>query len=130
MGNHLLPCPGCARHVRALDPMCPFCGAALPTSVRASQVPRIPLKRLGRSATLAFGAALSMAGCGDAGNGHDDAGRMSLQDSGGNSDEDAGKIFEDGGEDAGTNVALYGGPPPQDAGMDAGTSVALYGCPP
>jgi hypothetical protein len=143
MGNHLLPCPGCARHVRAIDPMCPFCGAALPTSLRQQMVPRVPLKRLGRSATLAFGAALAAAGCGDAG-GDVDAGRMVLEDGGGDVDagkpdagmEDAGTNASDGGSagdagmDAGTSVALYGGPTPADAGMDSGISITpLYGGP-
>src|SRR5687768_12750953 len=111
--KHLLPCPGCARHVRAIDPLCPFCGAALPMSLRAA-TPRVPTKRLGRSATLAFGAALAASACGSSMSGDDDAGRVTL-DSG--SDEgDAGKLV-DAGADSGQPVAMYGGPP-ADGGSD------------
>jgi hypothetical protein len=41
--------------VRVLDALCPFCGDALPASLRASAPRPAPLGRLGRSALLAFG---------------------------------------------------------------------------
>lgn len=138
--GHLLPCPGCSRHVRALDAICPFCGDALPASLRTQMKPRLPTKRMGRSAILAFGAALTAAGCGDPGTNDDDAGRMALD--AGSEESDAGKdggmaSETDAGFDAGQNVALYGGPavdsgmaPGDDAGMDAGPSITpLYGGP-
>jgi hypothetical protein len=52
--NHLIACSNCARHVRASEPSCPFCGAARDPA--ASQVPVLPRGRLSRAATLAFGA--------------------------------------------------------------------------
>lgn len=144
--NHLLPCSGCARHVRAADSVCPFCGSALPLSVRA---PRLPTRRLGRAATFAFGAALAATGCSEA-HGTDDGGPVS--DAGGGSwagdaavyggppiEEDAG-AQTDAGVDAGGGIApLYGGPGPieedagaaqTDAGTDAGGGVVpAYGAP-
>jgi hypothetical protein len=60
VNDPLLPCPGCARHARASEPACPFCGAALVFSHR-KQSPK--LRRLGRAAAWAFGASLSVAGC-------------------------------------------------------------------
>ncbi|HSY38301.1 MAG TPA: hypothetical protein VLA79_02200 [Polyangia bacterium] len=63
----LAPCPGCARHVKPDETVCPFCQEALvsqPVSV-ACQGPctghRSP--RLGRAALMAAGAALLCAAC-------------------------------------------------------------------
>lgn len=62
---HLLPCPSCARHVRASETACPFCEAVLadtsPVSMSASAA------RLGRAAIFVAGTALvatAATGCG------------------------------------------------------------------
>ena len=61
---HLVPCSGCARHVRASEPRCPFCAAEL---ALAGAPPMPPTQRLGRAARFAFGAAVAtfidVAGC-------------------------------------------------------------------
>jgi hypothetical protein len=57
----LIPCPSCARHVRAPAAVCPFCGASVALEAR----PRPVLPRLGRAAVLAAGA--SLAACGGSG---------------------------------------------------------------
>ena len=61
----LVPCSGCARHVRVTEARCPFCEAA----VRVPEVlPRDPSSRLGRAAIFAFGTSTAvlvgtLAGC-------------------------------------------------------------------
>lgn len=73
MATHLLPCPGCGRHIRALESVCPFCAHTLPMSFRSRPAPSRPRKRLNRAAMFAFGAAITVApavGCG----GDDEAG--------------------------------------------------------
>lgn len=58
----LTVCPGCSRHVRATDPTCPFCAAALaPCDAQPGVVEEEPV-RLSRSAMLLAGAAM-VAGC-------------------------------------------------------------------
>src|SRR5437660_940496 len=49
MYQRLVPCPSCARHVRAADATCPFCAAALSVDAGARAVPAAP-QRLGREA--------------------------------------------------------------------------------
>jgi hypothetical protein len=125
----LAACPGCARHVRRTETACPFCGSALslpPAPVRG------PLPRLGRTATFAFGAALSTT-----------AAACSTP----STTEDTGPELEDVGFN---DVAVYGGPDagpadagggttdapsatdaPDDAGIDTGEPIGpLYGGPP
>ena len=101
--GHLIACPGCARHARAEDPLCPFCGEALPASLRA-RVPRAPTERLGRAATFVFGATLAAS----AATGCD-----------GGSQSDAGASGSDAGYDAGNVAPPYGLPPPDDDGGGA-----------
>jgi hypothetical protein len=58
MKRALTPCPGCRRHVRAGDAMCPFCGSVLDAA------PRSPLRvspRLGSLAKVTFQVALASA---------------------------------------------------------------------
>lgn len=142
---HLLPCPGCDRHVRASDPLCPFCGEALPMSLRQGRAPALPTRRLGRAATFAFGAAVaasSAVGCGD-GPTTDDAGVVmdggaGLMDA--SSDVDGGPIDEDAGSDAGGAEDDAGAPGDggsdagtdagSDGGVDGGNIVPPYGTPP
>ena len=145
--NHLLPCPECARHVRVLDPVCPFCGHSLPMAHRAAPAPRAPRVRLGRAATFAFGAAVATSvavGCSERERGRTgvDGGSITTDSGGGTTDAaidpdaggmtDAGSTPTDGGgaEDAGGT--LDGGPADAgqpDAGRDGGGVAPLYGAP-
>lgn len=57
----LLPCPFCARHVRATSSACPFCHCALtPVDVPVATTGGA---RVSRAVAFAFGAALSLEGC-------------------------------------------------------------------
>lgn len=59
----LHPCASCARHVRASEARCPFCGAVLTSEASALTVGA----RLGRAALFAFrttAVAAAMTGCG------------------------------------------------------------------
>lgn len=56
----MIPCSACARHVRASEPRCPFCDAALSDDARAALAPDTT-RRLSRAAAFAFG--LTVAGC-------------------------------------------------------------------
>lgn len=146
--DHLLPCPGCTRHVRALESVCPFCGEALPLSLR-QRTPRLPARRLGRSATFAFGAALAASACSEAhggGDGQDasvtvDGGSSSGEADAGAGEADAGAGEQDAapapidaGPDSGGVAPAYGTPAPVDAGQadrdGGGGAVPLYGGPP
>jgi hypothetical protein len=62
MPSHLIACPACARHVRAHEPVCPFCAGALPVE-RPEPLAPAPGARLSRAAIFAFGAAVSLGGC-------------------------------------------------------------------
>ena len=138
MPVHLLPCPGCSRHVRAGERECPFCLASLAELSRAP-APRAPTARLGRAATFAFGAAVAtsvqVAGCSDGESGAVDSGvavdAASAIDAGGELD-DAGSI-SDAGETADAASSDDAGPSEVDAGPmedDAGGVAPLYGAVP
>lgn len=58
MRESLFPCDGCRRHVRATEPSCPFCGAAV--HAPASAPVEFPA-RLSRAALFAF--AMAAGGC-------------------------------------------------------------------
>ena len=127
----LTPCPSCSRHVRMDETTCPFCASALDLAGTAPAL--MPVKRLGRAATFAFGAlvAASAPGCGTASAPGSDAGTDANY---GSIDAAYGGPPVDMGTDAGL-VAAYGGPP-VDAGLDvdanfpdSGTA-SLYGAPP
>ncbi|MGE0784397.1 MAG: hypothetical protein AB7S26_01815 [Sandaracinaceae bacterium] len=139
MPSPLMVCASCARHVRLVEPSCPFCGAARgEASARPTHFP----SAWGRPALLAFGAALSASlagGCGDGGEA--DAGRDSaVADAGGRTDAGGGGTdaggsdgggsdgggSDGGGSDAG-GLADAGG---SDAGFDAGEIFPPYGTPP
>jgi hypothetical protein len=62
MSLTLLPCPACARHVRANEPNCPFCVTPLPAHYAATRH-ALPSQRLGRGAMFAFSTTLGLAGC-------------------------------------------------------------------
>ncbi|MSP58860.1 MAG: hypothetical protein EXR72_00700 [Myxococcales bacterium] len=57
----LAPCPLCARHVQITETRCPFCDGELPTLTPRT----LPsgLRRMSRTASLALGASLAVAGC-------------------------------------------------------------------
>jgi len=145
---HLIPCPGCARHVRAFESACPFCAASLPESLRASVPARRPTGRLTRAALYTFGAtSLTLAAAcsstsSDTGT-QDGATDVTHADSPGMPDviahygcppADCPEASSDGPENFDV-VAAYGGPgdafPPMDAGSpDADSGVtAAYGAP-
>lgn len=117
--RQLVPCPGCARHVRVEEAACPFCGDASPRVVPARRAP------LGRSRAAILGATLATtvtaSGC------YEDHGRG----------RDAAVVAPDAGHDA-AFIAAYGTPvdasllPPPDAAdePDAGAPAAEYGGPP
>lgn len=141
----LAACPSCARHVRRSETTCPFCKSALALPAAPA---RAPLPRLGRTATFAFGAALTTtaAACSTPSTpaedtGVDDVGYNDVAVYGGpdGGPSDAGVIAEDTGGPA----PAYGAPPDDappedagtpsntDAGIDAGGGVGpLYGAPP
>jgi hypothetical protein len=52
MTTRLIPCPECARHVRASEARCPFCSAPLDFGTVAEML--VPAERLGRSSALGF----------------------------------------------------------------------------
>jgi hypothetical protein len=58
MTSTLGPCPCCHRHVRTLEPRCPFCAGAL--GARAVEPPPV-VERLGRAALFAFRASTAAA---------------------------------------------------------------------
>ena len=132
----LLPCPSCARHVRASEEACPFCASVLATSRGARPLPRSPGERLKRAALFALGGtAAAVAACGGTTSSTFDGG------TGDGGDESiAMPIYggppADGGEDGPfLTDAAYGGPPPDAAdaadGSDADSGVApVYGAPP
>jgi hypothetical protein len=62
IASHLSPCPGCSRHVRVSEGMCPFCGVSLGASFRASPAPVPPSRRLSRAALFALGAGTAVLG--------------------------------------------------------------------
>ncbi|HYJ10535.1 MAG TPA: hypothetical protein VEX18_16045, partial [Polyangiaceae bacterium] len=97
--SHLVPCPGCARHVRQSEAQCPFCNAAL--ALDHLPPPVLPRGRMGRAATFAFGASLvgatSLIACGSS-------------------------FEEGGGGSSGAPMPVYGAPAAGMAGQQSGGS--------
>jgi hypothetical protein len=54
--SQLRTCPRCSRHHRVCEPLCPFCGGALPPYSAASATS--PRDRMSRAMLVASGAAL------------------------------------------------------------------------
>jgi hypothetical protein len=54
--SQLRTCPHCSRHHRVCEPVCPFCGGALPPCSAASATK--PRDRMSRAMMVASGAAL------------------------------------------------------------------------
>lgn len=111
--KQLVPCTGCARHVRANESTCPFCGASIEADL--SKVPGMPTARLGRAALFAFGATLAVTAtaCGTA------------------ASSDVPTVQDVPNGDTGGGGALYGAPV-LDAGVveDTGGGGARYGAVP
>ncbi len=140
--NPLVPCPGCARHVRAAERACPFCAAALPTNLAAGAVPNTTA-RMKRAAVFTFATSLAIAGCGSTTTSNDasvtaDTGADTGPSTDNGPSTDAGfdsGVFVDAGTDTGPDddggiVAAYG--LPADAGFpeDTGGIAPPYGIAP
>lgn len=115
--SSLVPCPGCARHVRVDEPSCPFCGADGGLG-RASPDRRSLATRLTRALIFA-GATAALVTCGD---------EPIAQPYGAPPEPDHGGETpppesdpQQPGQDAGTGQA---------APADPGQPMALYGGPP
>ena len=116
---HLSPCPGCTRHVRVSEIVCPFCQVSLGDEFRAQPAPRPPAGRLGRAALSALGAGtIALASSCSSSNVKPPYGGPPPFDA----STDVSPIVDAGADappvDRGI-VALYGGPPPLDATVDA-----------
>ena len=74
--SHLVPCPGCNRHVRNSEASCPFCDREL--DLARSPAPAVPTTRIGRAALFTFSATLAgataLAACGGESESNDDGG--------------------------------------------------------
>ncbi|HEY3820527.1 MAG TPA: hypothetical protein VGL81_25350 [Polyangiaceae bacterium] len=119
MSQSLVPCPSCARHLRAGGATCPFCDAALPAGFGASARAIGPRGRPASRAAMLFAAAALAASCGgtteSTTSGSSDAGRDAAREGAAGDDTDA------------EGVTLYGpGPVNIDAGpgVDAGRADA------
>jgi hypothetical protein len=146
---HLIPCPDCARHVRAFESLCPFCASAIPETLRAGVPARRPTGRLTRAALYTFGAtsltlAAACSSTSEPSGTSDAASDVSQADGTGSPDAIAhyGCPPADCNPDAESDVheifdaiPAYGAPgdahlPPEDAGTDADSGVsAAYGAP-
>jgi hypothetical protein len=67
MRTRFIACPACARHVRAGDSACPFCGTAVP-SAQPLRTIRGRLSRAAMHAAGAAGAVVAIADCSSTGN--------------------------------------------------------------
>lgn len=143
----LVPCPSCARHVRAAESACPFCATSLPSDLAARAVPPAP-RRLERLAAFTFAATVAATACGGKsetpGEESVDGGTSSSSSSSSSSSGSSGASSGSSGvappyglppEDGGGPAALYGAPAP-DGGSSGGSSgssgnpVPAYGAPP
>jgi hypothetical protein len=132
MTHALVPCSRCARHVRAREGSCPFCGAtidaALAAKATAAAERRVP--RMGRAAVVAFGASVALAACGGSASGstadQDTPDHVTAGDESGNTGghgEDPNAAHDPEGSD-GVHDDAAAQPHP-----DEGAPVAAYGAP-
>ncbi|HET7542765.1 MAG TPA: hypothetical protein VFK05_22995 [Polyangiaceae bacterium] len=142
--KHLLPCPGCRRHVRVSEVACPFCKA--PLDLGSAPEPELPRTRLSRAATFAFGATLAsvsaLAACGaDVDDGKGGAGSGGAATAGGAGGAQAGGAQTGPAQaGAGSNIipvygAPAGGAPPTSPGGGQGNNagsaqIPIYGAAP
>jgi hypothetical protein len=116
-------CAGCDRHIKVMEAVCPFCGAA--------RTPHAPLAwaavpRVSRAAWLA--ATLTLVGCSGTGNVRPTAER----DEDANASTDAGNSGTDGGDDGGFTegpAPVWPNPGGQPTGQPMGQQ-GCYGAPP
>ena len=140
MSQPLVPCPSCARHVRASETACPFCQTELPEGLETQARPGVA-RRMSRAAALALGASLAVAACGDeVQSTNDSAGATSGDKSSsaggggaggaGGSASTTGTSSIEASSSSGFAV-LYGPAPPPDGGFDddAGTPIEDAGTP-
>jgi hypothetical protein len=135
MALGLAPCPSCARHLRASEEACPFCGAAV--AGKLSPLPGTS-KRLTRAAAFAFTASLAaVAGvhCGDDDAGGSSSGKTPTVDSGADTGPGPAPAYGAPAPDAGSDAAADTGvgdaasDASGDAADEGGSSGALYGAP-
>jgi hypothetical protein len=119
---HLVPCPGCRRHLRRLEATCPFCGTETARDLAEAPERPVPSARLSRAALLAFAASsFATTACG---------GRADESTTG-----DDGLVADGGpgGASAGTGGAPATGGQPGTGGVEQGTggefNVPPYGAP-
>jgi hypothetical protein len=118
--TRLLPCASCARHVRASESACPFCGAALEASATPTAA-TVPGRRLSRAALFALGAsAAAVAAC---------SGSVSSSDGGAPDGAALDGSARDAAFDDVQAVPAYG-IAPMDASNDGPIPAPLYGAPP
>jgi hypothetical protein len=117
MGIDLHPCPACARHIRAEEGTCPFCGEATPDGF--GNIARAKLAAPMSRAAILFMGATAVSACSSSTSGSLMAlyGPAPVMDSG----------AKDGSNDV-TAVPLYAAAP-VDSGVDAGAMPA-YGAAP
>jgi hypothetical protein len=63
MSNQFWPCPGCSRHVKRGDAMCPFCGATAVVEIGPTRTIAGRLSRAALFAAGAMGAAVAITDC-------------------------------------------------------------------
>jgi hypothetical protein len=129
MTARLLACPSCARHIRASERECPFCGVSCPDSFASAPGPVRPPRGLSRAEAFRFNALVA---AGVAGGGLALASAPSCGRTDNVGGLDAGRLDADAEASADSRVAfdagfgpLYGGPAPYDAGSDEG---CMGGC--
>lgn len=134
MVSHLVPCPGCERHVRASEAVCPFCSATLSEEFRGQQASQIPSGRLGRAALAAFrttvsaGAVAASAAVGasalgcaaDADSGVPNAQQSAAGSTSGGSSNGGGGESNNGGSSTGSGGATSAGGDSASGGADPG----------
>lgn len=141
MYQPLVPCGGCARHVRASDAVCPFCGR----ESRAARIAPDTSRRMTRAAAFVFGATVAVAACSSEVETRDEG--SGAAGAGGTSDGGAvgplygapGGFGGEGASDSGGSAPAYGAPGgfggegeggAGGAGGDGGGHMGLYGAPP
>jgi hypothetical protein len=119
MAPFLHPCESCARHIRATEAACPFCGATV-TEVAAPTARGSIARPMSRAALLFMGATTTI-GCGSSSTPPTTEPDAAVQDSGVDSGEPV------SGFDSGGPVAAYG-PAMIDSGSEFdAVGVVLYG---
>ncbi len=115
MSESFAPCPSCRRHVRARDEGCPFCGALLDAEAQRRKVRAGVDPRLSRAAALVAAATLTVAACGDDGDGR-----------GTEVPVYGAPVAGAGGS---SSAAGQGGAGGSSAGFDGGSAGTIYGVP-